>query len=237
MQNDNTRNTILFVVSAIIVLVVYQFLVIEPAARRQQAAAAAQAAADAPVAPGTNPVGRDPALPSSPAQLADRATVVARTARAPVVTPSLTGSIALRGARIDDLYLNNYKVSVDRNDDPVELLRPEGAEFAWFAEFGWTGANLTGLPTPDTRWTLVEGATLTPETPVTLRYANEQGLTFTRQIAVDDRYMFTITDTVANTGAGDVTLAPYGSVQRQGIPSDLGKNQIVHEGAVGWLGE
>ena len=236
MQNDNTRNTILFVVSAIIVLVVYQFLVIEPAARRQQAAAA-QAAADAPVAPGTNPVGRDPALPSSPAQLADRETVVARTARTPVATPSLTGSIALRGARIDDLFLNNYKVSVDRGADPVELLRPEGAEFAWFAEFGWTGANLTGLPTPDTRWTLVEGATLTPETPVTLRYANGQGLTFTRQIAVDDRYMFTITDTVANTSAGDVTLAPYGSVQRQGVPSDLGKNQIVHEGAVGWLGE
>ena len=236
MQNDNTRNTILFVVSAIIVLVVYQFLVIEPAARRQQAEAA-RAAADAPVAPGTNPVGRDPNLPSSPAQMADRATVVARTARVPVATPSLTGSIALRGARIDDLFLNNYKVSVDPDADPVELLRPEGAEYAWFAEFGWTGANLTGLPTPDTRWTLVAGDRLAPDSPVTLRHTNGQGLTFTRQISVDDRYMFTVTDTVANTGQGSVTLAPYGSVQRQGIPDDLGKNQIVHEGAVGWLGE
>jgi YidC/Oxa1 family membrane protein insertase len=49
--------------------------------------------------------------------------------------------------------------------------------------------------------------------------------------------MFTVTDTVANTGAGSVTLAPYGSIQRQGIPTDVGKNQIVHEGGIGWLGE
>ena len=39
-----------------------------------------------------------------------------------------------------------------------------------------------------------------------------------------------------NTGAGSVTLAPYASVQRQGVPAELGRNQIVHEGAIGWLG-
>lgn len=236
MQNDNTRNTIIFVVSAILVLVVYQFLVLEPAAKRQQAEAA-RAAADAPVAPGTNPVGRDPHLPSTPGVLADRSTIVARTARVPVETDSLSGSIALRGARIDDLFLNNYRTGVSEGSPPVELLRPEGAEFAWFAEFGWTGANLSGLPTPDTRWTLVEGERLAPGAPVTLRHTNGQGLTFTRRIEVDDRYMFTVTDTVANTSGAAATLAPYASVQRQGVPDDLGRNQIVHEGAIGWLGE
>ncbi len=234
MQNENTRNTIIFVVSAVIILIVYQFLVIEPAAKRRQAEAE-RAAAAAPVAPGTNTVGAPDALPATPAQLADRATVVATTPRVPVATPALSGSIALRGARIDDLFLTDYRTTVDPSSPPVELLRPEGADHAWFAEFGWTGANLSGLPTPDTRWTVVEGERLAPDSPVTLRYSNGQGLTFTRKIAVDDRYMFTVTDTVANTGGAAVTLAPYASVQRQGVPEDLGRNQIVHEGAVGWL--
>ena len=47
--------------------------------------------------------------------------------------------------------------------------------------------------------------------------------------------MFTFTDTVANGGAGAITLAPYGSVQRQGLPAGLGVNSVVHEGGVAWL--
>jgi YidC/Oxa1 family membrane protein insertase len=68
-----------------------------------------------------------------------------------------------------------------------------------------------------------------------LTYANGQGLTFTRKIAVDEHYMFTLTDTVANTGAIPVTLAPYGSVQRQGVPPDPGQSGIVHQGSIGYL--
>jgi YidC/Oxa1 family membrane protein insertase len=117
----------------------------------------------------------------------------------------------------------------------VELLRPEGAQHSWFADIGWTGANVPGLPTPDTVWTLVQGSTLAPGRPVVLQTTNGAGLTFTRRIEVDDRFLFTVTDTVANTSGAPVTLVPYASVQRQGIPSDLGSNQIVHEGAVGWL--
>ena len=57
-------------------------------------------------------------------------------------TPSLSGRITLRGARIDDLYLKGYHTSTDPKSPLVELFRPEGAEHAWFAEFGWTGANV-----------------------------------------------------------------------------------------------
>ena len=155
--------------------------------------------------------------------------------RAPIATPALAGSISLRGARIDDLFLRNYRTTVAKDAPPVELLRPEGSQHAFFAEFGWTGANLPGLPNAETVWQVVQGSTLAPGQPLVLRTSNGQGLTFTRKIEVDDKFMFTVTDTVANTGAGPVTLAPYASVQRQGIPSDLGRNQIVHEGAIGWL--
>ncbi|MFN4089131.1 MAG: YidC/Oxa1 family insertase periplasmic-domain containing protein, partial [Alphaproteobacteria bacterium] len=39
-------------------------------------------------------------------------------------------AIALRGARIDDLFLTDYRTTVDADAPPVELLRPEGAEHA-----------------------------------------------------------------------------------------------------------
>src|SRR5262249_32632248 len=153
--------------------------------------------------------------------------------RVPVATPSLKGSISLRGARLDDLFLTKYRQTTDKGSPPVELLKPEGAPFAWFVDFGWVGQNVPGLPTANTIWTLTEGHRLAPGHPVTLTSANGAGLAFTRKIDVDADYMFTVTDTVANTTAQPVTLAPYGTVQRDGKPPDVGTSSIVHEGAVG----
>ena len=186
MQENNNRNTIIFVISAVLILIAYQFFVLDPAAKKRNAEAARQKAAAVETqaaapkggvapqgAPGTVVVPRQQAAAASP--------------RVPVATPALSGSVSLRGARIDDLFLKNYRTTVEKNSPPVELLRPEGAKFAYFAEFGWTGANLPGLPTADTVWQVVEGSTLAPGQPLTLRTTNGQGLTFTRKIDVDDR--------------------------------------------------
>lgn len=225
MKDENTRNTIIFFVCAALLLVAYQFFVIEPQAKRQQAEAARQAQAAAVAAP---------AAPAAP-QPVSVETALSASPRIPIDTPALKGSLSLRGARIDDLDLKDYAQTLDKGSPPVELLRPEGAQYAWFIESGWAGANVAGLPGERTVWTLASGSTLSPGKPVTLTYSNDQGLTFTRVIAVDDKYMFTVTDTVANTSAQAVTLAPYGSVLRQGVPPDLGKNSVVHEGGMGWF--
>ena len=239
MQDQSNRNTIIFLVCAALMFLLYNQFVLEPAAKRRQADVAAQAASHpAPAAsvgaavgaPGTLAV---PAVPVAPA--VTRAAALAASPRVPVMTPALKGSISLRGARLDDLFLTQYRQTTNKASPPVELLRPEGAPFAWFVDYGWVGQNVPGLPTPATLWTLAQGATLAPGQPVTLTYANGQGLTFTRKVEVDDHYLFTLTDTVANTGAAAVTLAPYGSVQRQGVPHDIGQSGIVHEGATGYL--
>jgi len=228
MQNDS-KNLVVFVVLAMAILFAYQFLVLEPAAKRRQAQQQAQAAAEA-QAPAR------PAPQQAPVTV-PRAQALAESPRAPIRTPSLSGSVALKGGRIDDLFLTRYHETVARNSPPVELLRPAGTIQAYFADFGWTGANLPGLPGEDTDWSLAQGQTLSPGQPLVLAYRSPEGLQFTRTIAVDENYMFTVTDTVANLGTMPVTVAPYASVQRQGLPADAEHAGNVHQGAVGWLGE
>src|SRR5207302_777077 len=103
------------------------------------------------------------------------------------------------------------------------------------AEFGWVPAE-AGAKLPDgaTRWTASAGTILTPTTPVTLSWDNGQGLRFSRIYSVDDHYMFTVEQTVANTGAAPVTLYPYGLITRTGTPQTAGY-YILHEGLLGWL--
>ena len=228
MQNESTRNTILFIVCTVAILLLYQFFVLEPTAQRQRAAQPA-------IAAGETDVGSAPtALRPETAVFTDRRTALASGPRVPISTPTLSGSLSLQGARIDDLYLTSYRETLD-GDDPVELFRPQGADHAYFAQFGWVGQNVPGIPGPNTDWTLTEGSTLAPGAPITLTYDNGEGLRFTRRIEVDEQYVFTLTDTVANLGTQPVTLRPYGTVQRHGVPADLGRYFILHEGAVGVL--
>ena len=223
MDKENSRSTIIFMVIAAVLLIGYQFLVLNPSERRREAAAHAKAvAAQQQQQPGAAP-------PGSPV-LVSRAEAVARSPRAPISSPDLVGSISLRGGRIDDLSLRRYPETLAKGAPPVELVRPEGALQAYFADFGWTGAP--GLPNAGSLWTQTAGGVLSPGRPVTLSFDNGAGLTFTRTFALDDQYVFTVTDAVRNAGAAPVKLAPYASVQRQGQPQPtLG----IFEGAVGAL--
>ena len=230
MPENSNRNLFVFMLLAGAILLGYEWFIVRPQAERQRALAAEQAKLQAqqPTMPGA------PNAAAAPVRLT-RAQAIAATPRVPVQSPTLSGSISLRGARFDDLHLTRYKETIDK-PDPVELLRPDGVQFAHFAEFGWTGPNVPGLPNKDTVWTLALGATLTPQTPVVLTHDNGAGLRFTRTISVDDKYLFTIADTVINASAAPVQIAPYAMVQRQGFPEEVGRNPIVHEGGVGVLG-
>ena len=240
-QDPSSRNTIIFIVCAMAVLLIYDTFVMGPAEKRR-AQQAKQAAAlqeklhpGVPLVPGAAPraqyVPRDKALASSP--------------RVTIDTPALKGSIALKGGRIDDLFLKGYRETLDKNSPNVELLRPEGADGAYFIQTGWTEKNAVGIPNANAVWTAPDGARLTPSTPVTMTYAAPSGLVFTRTIAVDDKFMFTVTDKVTNDSGAPVTLAGYGSVQRQCAALDAthkdpclpeGETRInAHEGSIGWL--
>ena len=157
------------------------------------------------------------------------------TARVPIETPSLRGSISLAGGRIDDLALAEYDVTLNPDSSEVTLLSPVGSGQPYYAVFGWVpGGDLSDedVPAPDTIWSLESGSTLTPDSPLVLSWNSPSGLTFKRRIEVDDRFMFTVTQSVENTSAEAQLLAPYGLVARHGEPQDLSGFFIIHEGAI-----
>ncbi|HWF00808.1 MAG TPA: membrane protein insertase YidC [Caulobacteraceae bacterium] len=229
-MNAENRNFLTLALIAAVLIMGYQWFIIGP-----QAKIAAQRRAASGPAPATQ-TAQGGVAPAPAAPRVSRVQALAAAPRVKIDTPALAGSISLRGARFDDLYLKGYHEDVSTSSPMVELLRPEGVSDAYFAQSGWLGANLPGLPGPDTVWTLASGSVLSPGHPIVLTYAAPGGLSFRRTISVDDKFMFTITEQVTNASGAAATLAPYVSVQRQGLPAGLGKVNIVHEGAIGVLG-
>jgi YidC/Oxa1 family membrane protein insertase len=245
------RNFILAIVLSIAVLIGWQYFIagpqIERARQETSATATQQSQGQQPATDSTAPAAGEanvPAVTESPATKPSGATAevtreaaLAQSPRVPIATGRLSGSINLRGARIDDLHLKDFHETVDPNSPTITLLSPTRDSDGYFAEFGLIGqTNGPAVPGPNTVWTAQEGAQLTTEAPVALTYDNGAGLLFKRTIAVDQNYMFTVTDTVENKTAGDVSLVPYGRITRLGQPHTTGY-YILHEGLIGVIGD
>jgi YidC/Oxa1 family membrane protein insertase len=177
---------------------------------------------------------------SAPGAAAAKATesvaqAIAGTPRVDIETPSLHGSIALIGAKFDDLALAKYHETVNPKSPEVSLLSPSGTANPYLAEFGWVPAEpgKVNVPGPDTVWKASAGP-LTPSHPVTLTWDNGEGLVFSRTVSIDPNYLFTVRDEVRNTGRTPVSLLPYGLIARTGTPQVAGY-YILFEGMIGYI--
>jgi YidC/Oxa1 family membrane protein insertase len=254
-MNDSNRNTILAVILSGVVLIAWQYFYNVPQMEKQRAAQQAQSelAKSSPQANNTTtpssspPTGNAPApaanAPATPpsastAPVVSRDIAIASTPRVKIETPSVSGSISLRGARIDDLSLVKFRETVDPSSPAIVLYSPSGTEAPYYAEFGWVGASGSTVRLPDqtTMWQQEGSNSLTPTTPVVLKYDNGDGLTFRRTISIDERYLFTLKDDVSNVGTAPVTLYPFALISRHGTPKVSGY-YILHEGLIGYLGE
>ncbi|MFD2172732.1 membrane protein insertase YidC [Rhodobacter lacus] len=238
MDSQNKNLMLATVLSALVIVVWTVFFPPQPpVVPEEEAATTATGTETVPPAGAVSPVATTatPALPDAAAAQPS----LAEAPRVEIDTPELTGSISLMGARLDDLSLKKYHVSLDESSPLVRLLAPVGgtdlnAANPYYVLNGWSpvaGLNATQVPGPKTLWTAPEGAKLTPETPLVLTWDNGAGQTFTRTIAVDTQYLFTVTDTVANNGTAPVSLAPWGIIARHGIPKG-NHVYVLHEGAV-----
>jgi|GEM_PF-3276795 len=149
----------------------------------------------------------------------------------------LIGSINLEGARIDDLKLKKYRETIDPESPLIVLLSPEGSPDPYFAEFAYATSKEKrgGVPGSKTVWNYV-GGDLGANGDVVLDWTNEKDVRFERTIALDENYMFTVTDKVINNTSDDVSLTPYGRVTRFQEPQVEGIF-VLHEGLIGFIGE
>ena len=237
-MDDQNKNLILATVLSFIVVIAW-FLIFPPQDQAPDQApelTASQSEGSDPSAGGTGArltPGSEADGAANTATLGD--TPLADSPRVQIETPSLEGSIALTGGRIDDLALTNYRQTLEPGSPDVRLFNPQGTTDAYYTLYGWipgTNVDAEAVPGANTPWELESGETLTPDSPVTLVWDNGAGLIFRQTYSVDDKFMFTIRQSVENTGDAAVSMRPYGLLRRHGLPSDLQSYFVVHEGLI-----
>ena len=239
-MTPENRNLIMAVALSMIVLLGWQILVIQPemqreAAEQERVAAEMAKSVAASQATGQPSVSVASGAPTIGESAAPRK-VVETAKRIVIDAPLVRGSFSLRGARLDDVILTGYKESLDDHSDNIHFLQKTGSDMPFFAEFGWSSSDESQLmPTDESLWS-ADRDVLGPSSPVTLTWENGQGLTFTRQISINDDYLFTLEDSVTSTLASDIKLYPYGLVRRHGTPATTGM-YILHEGPLGVFDE
>ena len=131
----------------------------------------------------------------------------------------------------------------DAPTTPGDVMAPATAEAnaapvaskPYYAVYGWmpaAGTDPALVPGPTTVWSVESGSTLAPGQPVTLAWDNGAGQVFRRIFELDEDYLFTVTQSLENTGGAAFSAAPYGIIARHGQP-DTQNFFVLHEGVVG----
>ncbi len=148
---------------------------------------------------------------------------------------SIVGSISLKGAAIDDLTFKNYNVKLE-SDEKVTLLGPRNIEDGYLIESGFvTSDKNIDIPNSETIWSLIGNNKLTEQSPIKLSWTNNQGITFEKEISLDDKFLFTINQKVINSTNKNYDFYSYGQIIRNKIPEGLSNFYILHEGPIATL--
>jgi YidC/Oxa1 family membrane protein insertase len=237
MQNDQ-KNLILALALSLLVIVGWNYFFAAPKVQqaRQTQSQLEQLGAKEPGARDAAAPAAEPNATTPPPAAISRGDALAASPRIVVDTQNLSGTLALKGARLDDLSLKAYRETTDPTSPNIVLLSPSGAPDGYFIEVNYVaprGVNVD-LPKADSLWK-ADGERLTETTPVTLTFDNGKGLVIKRKISVDEHYMFTVADTVENHGKEAVSFFPDATATRQGQPKTSGY-AVLHEGFIGVVG-
>ena len=151
--------------------------------------------------------------------------------RVSLMSKEISGSISLRGARIDDVTLTQYRETIDPESNLINLLLKSNERNPYFIEFGWSSPDGVKVPNGKTLWKASKQI-LSPDTNVTLSWDNGEGVIFYQDISIDNTFMFTVNQRVKNNSKNLITLYPYGLIRRTGEPETT-RFFVLHEGPLG----
>ena len=137
----------------------------------------------------------------------------------PVQNSFISGKIDADGLGIRNWILTQYKETLADDSPKVQLLSDNyGVDVYW---------TVSGQKIP---LILQSGNTLTPDSPLIFE-AKSRDLTLTRTVTLDDHYMLTMTDTVANTSNQNLAAELTGQIYRSAdtIPHE---KSVVHTGFI-----
>jgi len=163
--------------------------------------------------------------------------VLIKSERILIENSSLSGSINLTGAILDDLNLLEYKDSLEENSKNIELLLPDETSNPYYIEFGWKEFNGNTIQVPDlnTKWKS-NSSKLTPTNPVTLQWTNDSNITFLINFSIDENYMFSIKQEVINNSSSNIEVYPYRLIKRINTPQTI-NFFILHEGLISLIND
>ena len=154
-------------------------------------------------------------------------------------TPSLSGSINLKGAILDDLILLKYNEQLNDNSKKITLFSPDGTSNPYYFELGWkqlsNESSIIELPTLETQWAS-SGSSLYENSPITLSWTNKQNITFKIIFEIDQNYLFNISQIIENNSNTTVKVFPYRLIKRINFPKTI-NFFILHEGLISQLDE
>mgnify|MGYP006074959771 CR=1 FL=1 len=228
-MNPETRNLVLAISLSMTVLIGYQLFFVEPVNvnkdqyQQENVAKNLNDSSNIPI-PSS---GNSGVLNSDN----DKTIEVKSVPRVSLISKEVAGSISLRGARIDDITLTQYRETLDPESSLINLLLKSNESNPYFITFGWSSPDNVKVPDGKTLWKSSKGV-LSPDTNVTLSWDNGEGITFYQDISIDDTFMFTVNQRVLNNSKKSITLYPYGLIRRTGEP-DTTKFFVLHEGPLG----
>ena len=226
-MNPETRNLVAAISLSMAVLIGYQLLFVEPKkdiAQKENIVKESDDSANIPIPQNFDNgiVALDNTEPKSSNKPVPRISMISK---------EVSGSISLKGARIDDITLTQYKETLEPESELIKLLLKSNGDSPYFIEFGWSSPDGIKVPNGKSLWKSSSNI-LSPDKNITLKWDNGENITFYQDISIDDSFMITVNQRVENNSNNSVTLYPYGLIRRAGEPKTI-DFFVLHEGPLG----